>query len=323
MDDLIGRYDLLQILDGETQKQSQLDLGPLLHETDDVTLKPRYCQQPGNTPFDKAELAEKILADALSAIDNRTGLELSYQLRNDNRSIGARLSGEIAKRYGNLGMESTPLIIRFSGTAGQSFGVWNCGGLHLHLEGDANDYVGKGMSGGKIVIYPPSIPNYNSQENVIIGNTCLYGATGGVLYAAGLAGERLAVRNSNALAVVEGAGDHCCEYMTGGVVIVLGSTGINFGAGMTGGFAFVLDRHNTFVDHYNHTHVDIHRIDTEDTEAHRNFLRNTIIDYIEETGSRWAQQIIDDFTSYVGKFWLVKPESASLMSIIESKEQAA
>ncbi len=321
--DLIGRYDLLEILQGETAKQLRLDLTPLLYESEDCTSKPRYCTTKRNVPYDKAELAEKILTDALPAIENRLTMHLSYNIRNDNRSIGARLSGEIAKRYGNQGFASTPLIVRFNGTAGQSFGVWNCGGLHLYLEGDANDYVGKGMTGGKIIIKPPASSCFNSQENTIIGNTCIYGATGGSLYAAGVAGERLAVRNSGATVVVEGTGDHCCEYMTGGVVTILGNAGINFGAGMTGGFAFVLDLDNTFVDHYNHNIVDIHRIDTEQTEAHRNYLRKTIEDFINETNSIWAKQIHADFKSYVGKFWLIKPITASLDSIIESMEQAA
>ncbi len=323
MEDLIGRFDLLEILPGETARQSKLDLRPLLYEAEKDRTKPRYCHFPRNIPFDKAELAEKMLDDARNAIDDRSGAELSYSLQNNNRSIGARLSGEIARRHGNRGMESSPLIMRFSGTAGQSFGVWNCGGLHMYLEGDANDYVGKGMAGGKLVIYPPSCSVFPSQDNVIIGNTCLYGATGGILYAAGKAGERLAVRNSGAIAIVEGAGDHCCEYMTAGVVIVLGPTGFNFGAGMTGGFAFVLDMNNTFVDHYNHELVDIHRINTEDTEAHRNYLRKSIAAYVAETHSAWGETILDDFVSYMNRFWLVKPRAASLGSLIEFTEQAA
>src|SRR5690606_32869626 len=153
-------------------------------------------------------------------------------------SLGARLSGEIAKRHGDYGMEDSPIVVRMKGSAGQSFGVWNAGGLHMYLEGDANDYVGKGMAGGKLVIYPPANSAFRSRETAIIGNTCLYGATGGKLFAAGQAGERFAVRNSGAYAVVEGVGDHGCEYMTGGMVCVLGQTGVKFGAGMTGGLAF-------------------------------------------------------------------------------------
>jgi len=188
----------------------------------------------------------------------------------------------------------------------------------MRLEGDANDYVGKGMTGGKLVIFPPKGSAFASQDASIVGNTCLYGATGGELLAAGRAGERFAVRNSGAKAVVEGAGDHCCEYMTGGQVTVLGSTGYNFGAGMTGGFAYVLDLENTFVDKYNHELVDIHRISNEETEAHRNHLRSTISQYVEETGSAWGQEILENFDNYIGKFWLVKPKAASLEQLLNN-----
>jgi glutamate synthase (NADPH/NADH) large chain len=264
-----------------------------------------------------------MVSDMLPLIEAGEGGEFRYAIHNDNRSIGARVSGEIARRYGNGGLEDRPLVVRLRGTAGQSLGVWNAGGLHLYLEGDANDYVGKGMAGGKIVVYPPYASDYPSQDNVVMGNTCLYGATGGRLYAAGQVGERFAVRNSGAIAVVEGAGDHCCEYMTGGVVAVLGDTGINFGAGMTGGFAFVLDRNNVFVDHYNHELVDIHRIDSEQTEAHRNLLYRMIGDFVADTGSRWGQTLLDDFPDYVNRFWLVKPRTAQLDALAEAMVQAA
>ena len=160
-----------------------------------------------------------MFADMRDAIAIKTGGAYSYDVNNFNRSIGARISGEIAKRWGNYGMSDAPLIVKLTGSVGQSFGVWNAGGLHLHLEGEANDYVGKGMAAGKIVLKPPARSAFVARETVIMGNTCLYGATGGELYAAGVAGERFAVRNSGALAVIEGAGDHCCEYMTGGVVV--------------------------------------------------------------------------------------------------------
>src|SRR5690606_16333076 len=165
--------------------------------------------------------------------------------------------------YGNQGMSDAPINVRLTGSIGQSFGAWNAGGLHMTLEGDANDYVGKGMAGGKLVVVPPRGSVFKSQETAIIGNTCLYGATGGQLFAAGIAGERFGVRNSGAHTVVEGAGDHCCEYMTGGLVTVLGNTGHNFGAGMTGGFAYVLDLDKDFVDKYNHELVEVHRIRME------------------------------------------------------------
>ena len=184
-------------------------------------------------------------------------------------------------------------------------------------EGDANDYVGKGMTGGKLVVKPPRGSDFKTQETSIIGNTCLYGATGGKLFAAGTAGERFAVRNSGAHAVVEGAGDHCCEYMTGGLVTVLGRTGHNFGAGMTGGFAYVLDQANTFVDQYNHELVEIQRISSEEMESYRNHLRGVIREHISETGSEWAEHILDT-DDYVGRFWLVKPKAANLHSLLAS-----
>ncbi len=223
--ELIGHTELLEILPGETSKQRKLDLQPVLANSKLVSNKPQYCVNPRNEPFDKGVLGEAMLRDMRAAIDAKSGGEFSYEVRNYHRSIGARISGEIAKLWGNKGMSDAPLIVNLKGSAGQSFGVWNAGGLHLHLEGEANDYVGKGMAAGKIVLKPHARSTFVARETVIMGNTCLYGATGGELYAAGTAGERFAVRNSGALAVVEGAGDHCCEYMTGGVVCVLGPHG--------------------------------------------------------------------------------------------------
>jgi glutamate synthase (NADPH/NADH) large chain len=321
--ELIGRTDLLEALAGETPRQGKLDLSQILADVGVAEDRPRFCVQPRNKPFDQGVLAEQMVADMLPAIEAKSGGHFTYSIRNDNRSIAARVSGEIARRYGNLGMAEQPLIVHFTGTAGQSFGVWNAGGLHLHLEGDANDYVGKGMAGGKLVIYPPIGSSFASQETSIIGNTCLYGATGGTLYAAGVAGERFAVRNSGAVAVVEGVGDHGCEYMTGGVVVVLGRVGLNFGAGMTGGFAYVLDLENVFVDRYNHELIDIHRIVTEDMEAQRGYLRSRISDFVAETGSAWGRQILDDFSGYIGRFWLIKPKAADLASLMDTLRRAA
>ncbi|HEX4896418.1 MAG TPA: glutamate synthase large subunit, partial [Solimonas sp.] len=237
--ELIGRTDLLEIDEAETAKARNLDLSPILASAGMVLPSAQYCMF-NNEPFDKGELAEAMLQDCLPAIEHKTGGIFHYTVSNRHRSIGARLSGEIARRWGSLGMSDRPITIKLKGAAGQSLGVWNAGGLHLELEGDANDYVGKGMAGGRIVVKPPKGVRYDSKDAAIIGNTCLYGATGGTLYAAGMAGERFAVRNSGAHAVIEGCGDHGCEYMTGGVVVVLGRTGVNFGAGMTGGFAYVL-----------------------------------------------------------------------------------
>ncbi len=321
--ELIGRTDLLEVRDAQTKKQSQLDLAPLLSDGGVAADKAQYCIEPKNEPFDKGELAEQMVQDMLAAIEAKSGGAFEYPVRNINRSIGARLSGEIAKRHGNQGMADAPVILKLKGTAGQSLGVWNAGGLHIELEGDANDYVGKGMAGGKIAIRPPKGSSFKSNESTIIGNTCLYGATGGKLFAAGLAGERFAVRNSGAHAVVEGVGDHGCEYMTGGCITVLGETGLNFGAGMTGGFAYVLDENNTFVDRYNHEMIDINRIATESTEAHRQHLREVLEEYVAETGSAWGQHILDNFADYLCKFWLVKPKAAELESLLDTLMSAA
>ncbi|OOZ42285.1 glutamate synthase large subunit [Solemya pervernicosa gill symbiont] len=323
INELIGRTDLLEIAGAITDKQARLDLSPILSDGGVAADKPQYCTSPKNEPFDKGELAEQMVNDTLLAIENKSGGEFSYEVQNIHRSIGARLSGEIAKRHGNLGMDDAPITIKLTGTAGQSFGVWNAGGLNLELEGDANDYVGKGMAGGKVSISIPAGSNFKSNETTIIGNTCLYGATGGKLFAAGTAGERFGVRNSGAVTVVEGVGDHCCEYMTGGVVTVLGETGLNFGAGMTGGFSYVLDEKNCFVDNYNHELIDIQRVCTETTEAHRNYLRGLIEEFVEATGSEWGQHILDNFTDMAAKFWLVKPKAADLETLLEDLRRAA
>ncbi|HEY7775867.1 MAG TPA: glutamate synthase large subunit, partial [Kineobactrum sp.] len=313
---LIGRTDLLERLPGETTKQQRLDLTPILYKHPDAAGQPEFCQVLANAPYDSGDKAEAMVAAALPAIEARSGGEFSFKVTNCDRSIGARLSGEIARRYGNTGLESNPVVLRLTGTAGQSFGVWNAGGLHMYLEGDSNDYVGKGMASGKLVVYPSREAQFLSQDTVIIGNTCLYGATGGQLYAAGIAGERFAVRNSGAHAVVEGAGDHCCEYMTGGTVTVLGPTGVNFGAGMTGGFAYVLDQDRRFIDRYNSELVEIHRVSSEHMEAYRNHLRGRIRDFAKETGSAWGAELLDNFEDYLGKFWLVKPKAAEFDQLL-------
>ncbi|RYZ60813.1 MAG: glutamate synthase large subunit, partial [Proteobacteria bacterium] len=261
--------------------------------------------------------------DMLPAIEKRLGGRWEYPVKNFNRSIGARLSGEIARRWGNYGMSDSPLEVRLGGSVGQSFGVWNVGGLNLYLDGDANDYVGKGMAAGKLVLRPPKGSSFVAKDTPIMGNTCLYGATGGEVYAAGQAGERFAVRNSGAIAVVEGAGDHCCEYMTGGVVCVLGKTGVNFGAGFTGGFAYVLDTDRDFVDRYNHELIDIHRITPEGMEMHLQHLQALIGKHVAETGSAWGAEILRDFRSYIGSFWVVKPKAASIEDLLENLRSAA
>ncbi|RLA47805.1 MAG: glutamate synthase large subunit [Gammaproteobacteria bacterium] len=316
--ELIGRVDLLGILPGNTAQQEKLDLSPILHTDDLLQSKPQYCLVASNTPFDKGELAENMVADMLPAIKASAGGHFEYRVSNCDRTIGARLSGEIARCHGNQGMADAPIRISLTGIAGQSLGAWNAGGLEIYLSGDANDYVGKGMAGGKIVLSPPDGSRFASNATPIMGNTCLYGATGGKLFASGRAGERFAVRNSGAYAVIEGAGDHCCEYMTGGVVAVLGGTGYNFGAGMTGGFAYVLDLERHFYDRVNTELVEVQRIGSESLENQRQFLKRMIGEFVAETHSDWGRELIENFDDYVANFWLVKPKSASLTSLFEN-----
>jgi glutamate synthase (NADPH/NADH) large chain len=321
--EIIGRTELLRELPGETDRQKRLDLSRLLDDGGLAESAPRFCTTPSNPPRDAGKLAVRLLEEVAPAIEARQGGRFEFPIQNSDRSIGTGLSGAIATRWGNQGMAARPIEIALTGAAGQSFGAFNAGGLHLSLTGEANDGVGKGMAGGRIVVRPPADARFEPHLTPIMGNACLYGATSGELYAAGRAGERFAVRNSGAQAVIEGAGDHCCEYMTGGIVTVLGPTGLNFGAGFTGGFAYVLDLERCFVDRYNHELIDIHRISYEGLEHHLQHLRGLLAAHVEHTGSQWGQAILDDFRDFLGKFWLVKPRAASLESLIDSLRKAA
>ena len=318
--DLIGRTDLLESVEGLTAKQTKLDLSNILETPISPEGHPLYWTQP-NTPFDKAELNNKIIEDAQQAVEKRQSTSFFYNVINTDRSVGARLSGEIAQRYGNQGMAATPIKLYLDGTAGQSFGVWNAGGVELYLTGDANDYVGKGMAGGKVVIKPHLGTAFKCNDATIIGNTCLYGATGGKLFAAGKAGERFGVRNSGTIAVIEGAGDNACEYMTGGIVAILGATGVNFGAGMTGGFAYVLDENQDFQGRVNNESVEA--ISLSDLYIHQEHLRGLIAEHLEETGSSHAEDILANFDEWIPKFYLVKPQAADLRTLLGHQSRSA
>ncbi|KLV04382.1 glutamate synthase [Photobacterium aquae] len=318
--DLIGRTELLEVIEGFTAKQSKLDLSPVLASPTPLAGKTLYCSEP-NTPFDNAELNASLLELALPAIDSRCGAEIHQTIRNTDRSVGARLSGEIAKRWGNQGMASAPITLNLTGTAGQSFGVWNAGGLNLILTGDANDYVGKGMTGGQIIIRPPLGSAFKSHQSTIIGNTCLYGATGGKLFAAGKAGERFAVRNSGTIAVIEGAGDNACEYMTGGIVAILGKTGVNFGAGMTGGFAYILDEDGDFAGRVNSELVEA--LPLSKLKIHQEHLRGLLERHLELTGSDRAQAILAEFDQWIPRFYLAKPKSADVNTLLGHQSRSA
>jgi glutamate synthase (NADPH) large chain len=312
--DLIGRTDLLEELPGITAKQQKLVLGHILDTFQPPASSSLFFRET-NVPDDPGRLNLQIGERFRQAVATMSGGGGSFTIRNTDRTVGARLSGEIAALHGNNGMKDAPIHLLFNGTAGQSFGAWNAGGLHMVLTGDANDYVGKGMAGGKLVIRPPLGVAYKSHEAVIIGNTCLYGATGGWLFAAGRAGERFAVRNSGARVVVEGIGDNGCEYMTGGIVTVLGETGVNFGAGMTGGFAYVLDEFGTLASRLNPELVD--GITLEDQAVLREHLRGMINAHFLETGSERAERLLTGFDEqYGGLFKLVKPKTSDVATLL-------
>ena len=244
-------------------------------------------------------------ADIQAAIREQGVVTKTIQLLNTDRTVGARLSGAIASIYGNNGF-SGQITLNFIGSAGQSFGAFNLPGITLNLQGEANDYVGKGMHGGEIIIKPKVEATYDRSQNALLGNTCLYGATGGTLLANGIAGERFAVRNSAAKAVIEGAGDHCCEYMTGGVIVVLGKVGRNVGAGMTGGLAYFLDEDNNFQNKVNPEIVKVQRVIAPAGERQ---LKELIELHARSTGSQKANLILGNWTQYLPKFWQIVPPS--------------
>jgi glutamate synthase (NADPH/NADH) large chain len=273
-----------------------------------------------------------LIAQSQAAIERGEAVRMSFAIKNTDRTAGAMLSGQVARRYGNDGLPPDTIVARFTGTAGQSFGAFLARGITFELEGDANDYLGKGLSGGRIVVRPPAQSGIVPEQSIIVGNTVLYGATAGECYFRGVAGERFAVRNSGAIAVAEGAGDHCCEYMTGGIVVVLGPTGRNFAAGMSGGVAYVLDEDGSFTSRCNLAMVDLEPMPEEedinakifhharDLEAHGlvdvmadmsrfdgHRLHHLISRHARFTGSLLAAKILDDWKTWCPKFRKVMP----------------
>ena len=314
LNQIIGRTDLLKQIKGTTVKHRKLNLKNLLVKNNNKS--ERYCTTKSNDPFDKAILAKKILRDAMPYIRKKQKKSFSYKVKNFNRSIGANLSGEIAKLYGNYGLKKNPITLYLEGTAGQSLGVWNADGVNIVLTGDSNDYVGKGMAGGEIIIKAPNQIKAIANKMIIIGNTCLYGATGGKLFAEGIAGERFGVRNSGCTAVVEGSGDHTCEYMTGGSVIVLGETGNNFGAGMTGGLAFVYDKDMSFKNKINSQSVEINNLSNKVFSKHQNYLLKMLKSYYKDTKSIHASNILNNYDDEIKHFVMVKPKSSNYNDLL-------
>ncbi len=304
--EVVGRADLLRVrADMPVPRARRLVLDALLADPDPSGTRARRHTRERNdrpgAPFD-----DRILVEVGEAIVAGRPVDRAFAIRNVDRTAGARVAAAIARRCGDAGLPDGTVILRFTGSAGQSFGAWCVGGMRLLLTGEANDYVGKGMTGGEIAIRPPDALRPASHRHVIMGNTVLYGATGGRLFGAGRAGERFAVRNSGAAAVVEGLGDHGCEYMTGGAVVVLGETGRNFGAGMTGGTAYVFDDQDAFAQRYNPSLVGIARVSDPDDAR---LLRDLIAAHHAATGSERARQILAEWDRWLPLFWKVAPQS--------------
>ncbi|WP_029010654.1 glutamate synthase large subunit [Azospirillum halopraeferens] len=302
LNEVIGRTDLLHQVSRGAEHLDDLDLNPLLAQVDPGE-NARYCTMQGRNEVPDT-LDARVVADARPLFEEGEKMQLSYTIRNTHRAIGTRLSSMITRKYGMFGLQPGHITVRLRGTAGQSLGAFAVQGIKLEVFGDANDYVGKGLSGGTIVVRPTTSSPLKTNENTIIGNTVLYGATAGKLFAAGQAGERFAVRNSGALVVVEGCGSNGCEYMTGGTAVILGPVGDNFAAGMTGGMAFVYDEEDAFARRVNDESVIYQRIEVAHYE---DIVKRLIEEHVEETQSRFAEQLLNDWERVRGKFWQVVP----------------
>jgi glutamate synthase domain-containing protein 3 len=319
INEMVGRMDRL---DGrkavEHWKAQGLDFSYLLNMPDVSDDVATYCREAQDHGLEKA-LDNKLIELSADALENGTPVELDLPISNSNRTVGTTLSYNVAKRYGEDALPEDTIQIRFTGSAGQSFAAFLAKGITMYVDGDSNDYFGKGLSGGKVIIKPPAEATFTPEENIIVGNVVLYGATGGKAFIRGIAGERFCVRNSGAEAVVEGVGDHGCEYMTRGNVVILGPTGRNFAAGMSGGEAYVLDEHDQFRDLCNTEMVDLENLaEPEDIAT----VRRMIEDHLGYTGSSNAQRVLDNWDDMIPKFVKVMPRAFKTI-IAERKHREA
>ena len=317
INEMVGHTECLEMRHAiEHWKAKGLDFSSIFHQPavgEDVG---RYCQIPQDHELDKTLDLTTLLDLCKSAIEDGKPIEAELPIRNTNRAVGTILGSEVTRRWGAKGLTDDTIRLKFKGSAGQSFGAFVPHGMTLTLEGDSNDYIGKGLSGGKIIVYPPKAATFKPEENIIIGNVALYGATSGELYANGVAGERFGVRNSGALAVVEGVGDHGCEYMTGGRVVVLGRSGRNFAAGMSGGIAYVLDEEGDFERRLNKEMVGLTKLENE---AEIEEVKSLIFRHQECTGSKRAEQILFWWDDYLPKFARVIPHD--YQRVLEAQAQ--
>jgi glutamate synthase domain-containing protein 3 len=323
VDEMVGRVDMLDVEQAadfwkDHWKAKGLDFSAIFYNPPVPSRVARRRVQAQDHGLEQA-LDHKILAQVRDALETLSPIEVKFPVRNIHRSVGSMLSGEIARRYGSTGLPDDTVRVQLSGSAGQSLGAFLARGVTLTLEGEANDYVGKGLSGGRIVVYPPRGSGFAAEENILIGNVALYGATSGEAFFNGVAGERFAVRNSGATAVVEGVGDHGCEYMTNGLVLVLGSCGRNFAAGMSGGVAYVFDERGDFTEkRCNLDSVDLEPLlDANDVQ----FVRSLVARHHELTGSRRAQSILDNWNDLHPRFIKVFPHEFKRVLGVSRSEQ--
>ncbi|MCA9138823.1 MAG: glutamate synthase subunit alpha, partial [Planctomycetales bacterium] len=321
IDEMVGRSDVLHTDEAiKHWKADGLDLTSVLR----VATKPHpdvqvICSQKQDHGLDKSLDLSLLLDQARESIETKKPVVIESPIININRTVGTILSNEVAKVYGQSGLPDDTIRLHFTGSAGQSLGAFLAHGITIELEGDANDYVGKGLSGGRIIVYPPKVSTFKSEDNILIGNVCLYGATGGEAYFRGRAAERFCVRNSGARTVVEGVGDHGCEYMTGGRVVILGETGRNFAAGMSGGIAYVWDRKGDFNLNCNLALVELEKIEAGEEEAE---IKEMISHHLQYTGSKVAAEALDDWPAFMSECIKVMPVDYKRV-LEQQKAQAA
>jgi len=304
MDEMIGRVERLNFAPAVNHwKAKGLDYSAMLVPPAGAPGAARRAVVTQDHGLDQI-LDRKLIAACGPALDERAPVALRLPIRNANRAVGTMLGYEVTRRYGAEGLPDDTIDLAFNGSAGQSFGAFIPRGITLTLEGDSNDYVGKGLSGGKLVVFPPRRASFAAEDNIIVGNVALYGATSGEAYIRGIAGERFAVRNSGAIAVVEGVGDHGCEYMTGGRVVVLGRTGRNFAAGMSGGIAYVLDESGRFSERCNREMVDLEPLDQIDD---LDLVQSLILKHVTATDSALGTRVLQAWSLMAGQFVKVMP----------------
>jgi glutamate synthase (ferredoxin) len=319
INEMVGHSELLEMNEAIAHwKTKGLDFSAIFYRPEESNNGPVYCVQKQDHGLEKALDNEVLIERCMPALNEKKPVKFEVPIRNINRTVGTLLGAEISRKYGAKGLPDDTIQITFKGSAGQSFGAFVPKGMTLRLEGDANDYLGKGLCGGKIMVYPQKEVTFKPEENIIVGNVLLYGATSGEVYIRGKAGERFGVRNSGVQAVVEGVGDHGCEYMTGGHVVVIGETGRNFAAGMSGGVAYVWDKTNDFPVRCNREMVDLEALDEEDVKLVHEMIRK----HKDFTGSTVAEGLIKNWDKMSKQFVKVMPVDYK-KALIAQKEEAA